>query len=98
MFSLDRIAWSLKESVRVTAKLSETSTTSSDTVERAMKLKFLYAADSHSQNVVNFKTYRLLNKSHIYNGKVAARTGKYANHMKTMMKTYKFDAKTRSHY
>lgn len=54
---------------------------SSGAKDRAPELKVLFAADTHFQNVVNYKTYRLLERSQTYNGKIAASMGECAKHM-----------------
>lgn len=82
--------WSMKGSLK-------DSSYSPGTIEklrdRAPKLKVLHATDSQFRNVVNYKTYHLINLDQNSNGKLAARTGKYAKRMETMMKVYKFDDK-----
>lgn len=75
------------------AKSCELSTTNSDARARAPKLEVLHATDSHFQNVFDYKTYRLLNKSQTYDGKMVARTGKNTKRMETLIKVYKFDDK-----
>lgn len=46
--------------------------------DHAPEWKVLHAMDSHFRNVLNYKTYKLINKSQSCNGKMAARTGKYS--------------------
>lgn len=64
---------------------------SSDAENGAPELKFLHAIDSFFQNVVNYKTYCLLEKSQTFNGNMAVRMNKHAKRMKPLMGTYKFD-------
>lgn len=63
----------------------------SDAKERASKLKVMHETDCYFQNVVRYKTNRLLDKSQTYNGKISARTGKYAKRMEPLLKVHKVD-------
>lgn len=82
---------SLKVPVKTAAKSFKLSTTSSSAKNRELKLEFLHATDSQVQNVVNYSTCLLIYKSQAHNEKRAARTGRYAKHMKTLMNACKFD-------
>lgn len=73
------------------AESYKSSTVTSDAEDRSPKLKVLHANDSHSQNVVNYKLFHLLEKLQTYNEKMAVRAGTYATRMETLMKTYRFD-------
>lgn len=50
---------------------------SRDLKDRDPDLKILHAVDSRFRNVVSYKTYRLFDKLHTYNWKMALRTGNY---------------------
>lgn len=66
---------------------------SSHAEESAPISNVLQATDNHYQNMVSYKTYRLPNNSQTYNQKMTARTGRYAKHIKTLMKAYQLDGK-----
>lgn len=66
---------------------------SSAAEDRAHKIKISHATDSCFQNVVTYKTYRLLGKLQTHNGKMATHTGRYVKRMKTLMKIYKLEDK-----
>lgn len=51
-----------------------------------LRLPILHVTNSHFRNVVNHQTYCLVNKSQGYNGKLAARTGKYVKEVESVMK------------
>lgn len=82
--SSGRDTWSLKRDIAgldVAAKRNQANV--SDTAPKRM---VLHATDSHYQSVVKHNNCRLLDKSQIYNEKMAASMGKYIKGMETLMK------------
>lgn len=84
----ERNTWLLKRSLRDTVILLQISEASLEKNDHAPGLKFLHATDSHFCHLLNDKTYRKINKSHLCNGKMAARTASYYKRIKTVMKAY----------
>lgn len=89
MFLSDRIGFLLERLTKETKRSSESSTTSCDAEERSPSLKVLQARNSHSYSSITYKTYRLFDRSHTYNKKMAVRTGKHGKRMEKLMKEYK---------
>lgn len=79
--------------MKAATKPSESSTVSSNTEDRASKLRALQTNNIYFQNAVRYVTYRLPDKSQILDERLAARTGKYPKRMVTLMNAYKFDDK-----
>lgn len=59
--------------------------------EYVPKLKRIQVIDSRFHNVVDYYTYRFVNKSQLYDDKLAARTSKFVKQMEGMMELCIFD-------
>lgn len=90
---IDKGAWSLKGLVTEATKSSISSMMNSDANDKASELMITSATNHQFQNVSNYITYRLLDKSETYNKKMAAHVIKYAKRTEMLMKACKCFAK-----
>lgn len=59
--------------------------------QHVSKLFVLHVMKIHFRNIMNYQTYRPVNKSQQYNGKLATHKGKYVKRMESMMMPCMFD-------